>query len=377
VKYANHTSLLPDADLHVVSGSTSYAVVRKSAAEATDASLSVVVRKHVTVDIKPDGQLSEALAMLSRPMNKANVRMVSFEAGGPKYLASVSTIDKTDKTTLVDRLDPKFFTDGFNRVRGQTVVVTGVLDGDRLHVLPTGLVEDALTVTKLRDAAAASDVNLIILQQGSVRQPGGRNWLWQKIKVEGLDDAVAQPQFADFLNVLGEARGTMNVSTRQDSYGRTLLQAMPVTTSAGALRTTFGPWAGEVADELRGSIIIDSLTASLRDSEREQELDARIVPGIPSTLQFWAIFNLMAGLIACEVSWGWWKKLWPPEDRKQYSSRLGYHAARLARFAFYLLVFLPIVGGLAFMQLVLRYIWQTITAPLRWLQWLRGKFARA
>ncbi len=375
LKYGSHVKALPEGgDLHIVTDSGSLPL-RRVTGGADGPILLAEVRPNVIVDLQQTEQFREALAMLQRPLNKANLRMLSLEAGGPKQLPSVAMFDKADKTTLVDRLDPAAVTGALGNVRGQTVLVTGVVDGDALHVLPSGLASDALSISKLREAAAASDVNLIVLQQGSTRQPGGRNWLWQKVRVDGLDEAVKQTQFADFLNVLGESRGQMSVTATADGYGRTLLQAVPVTTNQGALRTTFGPWAGEVADELRGSIPVHALTAFLRDSDREKELDARFIPGIPSWIQIMAVFNFCLGLVSFGNSWPWWARIWPSEERSSYSSAFGYHAARVVRVIAYLFLFLPLAGGLAFLVLLGEQLWHTVTAPLRWWRWLRGKAA--
>jgi hypothetical protein len=374
LNYGTKVKSLPEsAELHIVSDSKSFLLLRKDGADGPE--LSAQVRPNVVVDLKQRDQFSEALAMLARPLNKANVRMLSLEADGPKRLSSVATFDKTDKTTLVDRLDPASLPAAMTQVRGQTVLVTGVVDGDALHVLSTGVATDALSITALRDAAAAADVNLIILQQASTRQPGGRNWLWQKVGVPGLDVAVKQTQFADFLNVLGETRGQMSVTTAVDGYGRTLLQAVPTTVNQGALQKTLGPWAGDVADELRGSIAIHALTGFLRDSNREKELDARFIPGIPSEIQIFALVSFVVGLISYEVSWTWWGRIWPTEDRSQYGNSLGYQAARGARLLGFLMLFLPLFGSFAFLKLVLIQLWHAITAPVRWWRWLRGKFA--
>jgi hypothetical protein len=79
-------------------------------------------------------------------------------------------------------------------------------------------------------------------------------------------------------------------------------------------------------------------------SDRARELEARIVPGIHSGVQFGYLALLAAGLIGLRFAGRWWHRVWPPEQRAEYASRLGYRAAVGVRFVGFLLIFLPLVG---------------------------------
>ncbi len=372
-KDAQALKALPaDADLHIVAGRDSYPLVRAS---ETTGLLKAQIRPNLTVALTSPESFAEAVYLLNRPLNKSNVRMLAMEPGGPKQLASVPAFDKTDKTTLVDRIDPPRLVEALGKVRGQTVLVTGRVEGDALHTVPSGLVSDVLSISKLRAAAEAADVNLVVLQSASTRQPGGRNWLWQKVEVAGLKDALKQPNYADFFDTLGSNHSPLSVTAAQDSYGRTLLQAVPRDVRGGGLTDLYGPWAGEVSDELKGNIAIHSVTAFVRDRDREQELDARFIPGVPSWIQILAICHLILGLVAHQVSWRWWGKIWPDEERGEYGSAVGYHSARTVRFLAFVFVFLPVAGGLSFMWYMLLSLWDALHAPARWTRAIRVWFS--
>ena len=364
-------SLPANAELNVVIGSDSYALVRGVEGAAA---LQARVRPNLLVDLTSQAAFEEAVFLLGRPLNKSNVRMLAIEPGGPKQLASVPMFNKAEKTTLVDRIDPASISSAFGKVRGQTVLITGRVEGDALHVVAAGGPGDALSIAKLRDAAEAADVNLVVLHQSSPRQPGARNWLWQQAEVEGLKDALAQTTYADFFNSLGTSRGALSVTATPDGYGRTLLQALPPANPSGSLTGDFVPWAGDVTGEWFGNIGVHAVSAFTRDRAREQELDARVIPGIPSTLQIVAFFNLIAGLIAYEVSWPWWNKIWPPENRAEYGRTLGYQAARGLRVLAYLLLFLPLIGCFAFAWFMLLKLWEAILAPVHIYRIVRGWF---
>ena len=367
-------SLPADAELHIVAGRDSYPLVR-SADAASSVPLKAQVRPHLSVDLTSQAAFEEAVFLLGRPLNKSNVRMLAMEPGGPKRLSSVPSFDKADKTTLIDHIDPTALGDAIGKVRGQTVIITGIVDGDALHVTSSGLVADALSISNLRGAAEAADVNLVILQSASTRQPGGRNWLWQKVEVAGLKDALNKTTYADFFDTLGSSRTSLSVTASQDGYGRTLLQVVPPPAGGGSVLGNYGPWAGDVADELAGRIAVHSVTAFVRDKSREDELDARFIPGIPSWIQILAFMNICLGFVAHQVAWGWWKKIWPPEERSEYGSAFGYHVARAVRFLAFLFIFLPLAGGLGFMWIMMLAFWDALHAPARWFRAVRSWFA--
>jgi hypothetical protein len=364
-------ALPADAELHIVTGRDSYPLVR--AGDSTGVS-KAQIRPNLTVDLTSPDSFREAVYLLSRPLNKANVRMLGMEPGGPKQLSSVPAFDKTDKTTLVDRIDPAAVLDALQKVRGQTVIITGRVEGDVLYTVPSGLVSDVLSISKLRAAAEAADINLVVLKSASTRQPGGRSWLWQKVEVAGLKDALKQPTTADFFETLASNHSPLSVTATPDGSCRTLLQVLPRRVPGRGISDLYGPWAGEVADELKGNIPIDSVTAFVRDGGREQELDARIIPGIPSWIQILAMCHLMLGLVAHQIAWRWWAKTWPPEERGEYGSTAGYHSARIVRFLAFVCLFLPIAGGFAFAWYMLLTAWDALHAPVRWARTLRGWF---
>jgi hypothetical protein len=124
-----------------------------------------------------------------------------------------------------------------------------------------------------------------------------------------------------------------------------------------------------------GHVAVKAAEVYARDETRERELDARIVPGVPSAIQYFYLGSLVAGLIAWQVSFAWWARLWPPEQRRDYAGRIGYAAARAARFLACVVLFLPAVGVPALLWLGLLQLWTMITWPFRALRWLWERLA--
>ena len=119
------------------------------------------------------------------------------------------------------------------------------------------------------------------------RQPGGRNWLWQKVQVKGLDQALGQPRMADFLNALAGPKARFLVSASPSGSMRTLLDIKPATNiPEGPLTRPIGDVFSEMVSDLTGRVV----TAG-RAGQRAQRRapagarPARSCPAIPSGLQ--------------------------------------------------------------------------------------------
>lgn len=138
---------------------------------------------------------------------------------------------------------------------------------------------------------------------------------------------------------------------------------------------TVGDWIGWESwiGEITGNIATQGIQVFARDAAHERELDARIVPGIPSAIQYVYLGSLVAGLLAWQVSFAWWRRSWPPEQRNEYARRIGYYAARCARLLAAVFVFLPLVGFPALLWLGVLQVWGMITAPFRAVRWLWGR----
>jgi hypothetical protein len=236
-----------------------------------------------------------------------------------------------------------------------------------------------LLIGDLKKAATEADVNLVVLEASDPLQPGGRNWFWQKVEVKGLDAALKRADFADFLDALGAHRRAMVVEAREGLSGRVSINVKPVNTGVSAvleqpMTDMLMSWTEQTFLEALGNVIASGLHADLRDKARQQELDRRIVPGIPSVLQFLYIAGLVLGIAGHAYVSQWWAWLWPKEERAEYSSALGYYAARTVRVVVMVLMFTPLVGIPAGLWVgltsLLGQVWFIITLPFRAVQWV-------
>jgi hypothetical protein len=369
---------LPKAtDLFLVIGDESYRILKR--AEGAGERLFAEVRPSLFLELAERARFEEALWQLMRPLDRAKVRVLALEPGGPSTITSTPRIDAATGRAVVDVIDPASLSAALGSIRGQTVLVTGRVDGQLLYVKPSSGPERSLLVRDLLQAAEDADVNLVVLQSASTpRQPGGRNWFWQKVDVKGLDDALQRPRVADFLNALAGSGRRFTVTASPSGGLRTSLEAYAAPDlPGGPMIKPMGDIFSELVADVAGHVVTNTVQANLRNAERQQELDQRIVPGIPSDVQFAYLGLLLLSLMGLPVVRAWWRRIWPPEQGAEYTSRSGYWAARLIRGAVFLFVFLPIAALPAVPVHMVSGLWHLMTTPVRWWRWLTRRHASA
>jgi hypothetical protein len=360
------------SELFVVAGKESYALLRQGdgAAERYYAR----VRGNVVVEMADRKAFNEAVWQLGRPLKSANVRVLALEPSGPPRLESTPRLDPATKRPQVDVIDPASLPAALGTVRGQTVLVTGRVAGRVLYVQPSSGAERSVLLPDLFRAAEEADVNLVVLHSATTpRQPGGRNWLWQKVQVKGLDQAMSHAHVADFLNALstGDARLLVSASV---AGRRTTLEARPVADLAtGSAPSPVGDLFTGIVTDITGRVVTTGLQANMRSAERQEELDQRLIPGIPSDFQFGYLALVILGLFGVPASRAWWRRVWPPEDASEYAGRRGYWAARAVRGSVFLLLFLPLTAPVAAPYSLLRQVYDVFMAPVRWWRRLTGR----
>lgn len=334
------------ASVRVVVGGESYAVLGRGKGAADP--LVIEMRPNVLVEAASADAVREALWQLDRPIENAKVRILALEAGGPSTLTPAPRKEPGSRRAMIDVIDPASLKPAMGSVRGQTLVVTGRVEAGVLYVLPANGGEHGLLVRDLFAAAAGADVNLVILQSSATpRQPGGRNWLWQRVEVKGLDEGLKRPRLADLVDAVGGDSTRFMVRIAHDDPRRTLLDLSP----ARGLPRSAGPAVSEIFLDaiggLTGRVVAMRLQASVRSAARQREIDKRILPFMPATAQLVYAALLLLGLAGMPVARRWWTRIWPHEDAAEYPSAAGYHAARLVRGAVFVTAFLPVAAPAA------------------------------
>lgn len=324
------------------------------------------VKPNVTLGLTERRSFDDAMAFLARPLNKSNIRTLAIEPGGAKYLPSTPKIDADSKLPLVDAINPDHAVRAFASMRGQTALVVGRIDGAKITFQPSSGTEITRNLDELVEAARANDVNLILLHADTPRQPGGRNWFWQTVEIGGFSNAVSKSTFADFLDVLGARTGAMHLTASADGPGRVQLSA--VAEAGGGAVEAVQSTLGELVGHVTGEIASQAISVHARDEERDSELDARLVPGVPTYIQVPYLVGLFAGLLCWAASRPLWQRIWPSRIRGAGEGVIVHALKRLPNEAAFFLVFLPIAGMPLFIFSMLYGLWEAILAPFRWVR---------
>lgn len=346
------------ATLYLVAGKESYPLITRTTSGGE--ALYAAVRPNLVVELRERSLFDEALSQLERPLSRSSIRTLALEPDGPATLSSYPRLDPNTKAALVDAVDPASIASAIASVRGQTVLVTGRVDGNLLYFQPASGAEQSVRLSDLMTAAADYDVNLVILHAASPRQPGGRNWLWQRISVGGLDDALKRATLGDFLDALGKAQGEFRVGVTRENSGRVAIRALPVNGESAAITGIVGDLWTNAVSSLTGNVVTSAVEVHARGEDRQRELDTRIVPGIPAWIQILYLMSFGAGVLGWPVASAWFARIWPPEQRGEYGNALGYRAAQLMRLLAYVVVFLPLVGVPALLMSFVHQFWSTL-----------------
>jgi hypothetical protein len=361
-------------DLFVVVGQQSYRVQRR--AEGTGERFFAEVSPNLVIEIGDRRLFEEAAWQLSRPLDAVRMRILALEPGGPSTLFARPRFHPASGRAQVDVIDPSSLAAAMGSVRGQTLLITGRIDGETLYVNPSSGPERGLPVKDLLEAARDTDVNFIVLQATPTpRQPGGRNWLWRSVEVQGVEAALRSARLADFLNALGSQHRRLLVSALPIG-DRTALELSPIADLPGSPPGKgVGDYFGSIVADIAGRVITTSVQANLRSSTRQQELDRRIIPGVSTDLQLAYLVLLIVGLLGVPVSRSWWQRMWPPEEASEYAGRAGYWAACTVRTLAFALVFLPATAIVAAPCNLAAQVRDAATAPVRLWRRLTGRGA--
>jgi hypothetical protein len=325
------------------------------------------VRPHLLLEATTPDAIREVLWQLDRKLDPATVRLLSLEPGGPRTLTAVPRREAKGTALVPDTIDPYGLVKALPVLRGQKVLVVGRIDKDLLWYQPRAGAEQSILLKDLREAAAASDIALVILDTRLARQPGERTWAYLKVGVPGFEEAMKGTTVADFYNALGSAQGRLVLRVLEQAAERTRIEAVPDKTAWGRLTQERGVGGilQDVVSGLTGNVTPASVQMELRSRERQLELDRRWLPGIPALFQFSYALLMAIGLAAWPMAWRWWSRIWPAEARTEYGSAAGHAAARAIRGLVFGLLFLPLVAVIAFPLQVVASIGQTLRLLVR------------
>jgi len=339
------TELPGHAELAVFIGGRSYRVIR---ADGTGKPARVIVGKALHLNLGEEGATREALRQLERPMVRSSVRMIALEPGGATRMPRAPVVESGARYAQPDVIDPMHLSEALGPLSGQIVLLSGRLQDDRLLYKPGSGPIGQMGLEALDATIQLADTNLIILDSSSARQPGTRNWLWQRVALSSAERALGGTTFGEFLYALAGEPDTLTIQTGALANGRIALtieptERAPVATVARLTHVVSETWSSLVS-ETAGGVSVRALRASMVAVARQDEVQRRLVPGVPFILQIGYLILFGLGLLSLPIINSWWQRLWPAELKFEYQSNVGFFWARLVRSGAFGLIFLPLAA---------------------------------
>lgn len=366
------------ARAHIVHGQKSYPVIGNPPFEAK--TLNVRLRAGVVARASSTRALREAIWQLEQPLRASEIRVLSLDPATSNRLQTVRNQASQDR---FESANPYDLAASMRALKRQTVILSGKIENKVLFFTPPGGKTQSVRLSDLQASAARDDVNLIVLDTDAARQPGVRNVLWQRTKIDGLEKALKSTTVGDFWSVLASGRTPLQLSV--GSGGKTFISisANPRPSLAGkipdddnSLLTSTERLLEDVVANVSGNVITSGIEASLRSEARQQELELRIVPFLPALPQIFYIMALIVGFAGLSTIKNWWRKLWPLRDRASFGSTLGWLGNRILRGIPFVFVFMPLVAYVAtpyqWVRGPIYWTWRIISAPFRWI-WSRTR----
>ena len=293
---------------------------------------------HLRLPVNSVGDIRDGLWQLQRPAAAGGVRFVSLDS---KLLDAMRTF------------------------KNQTLVLSGrIVDG---RLLGPGKKADGVSLQRLHQLAADNDIQLVILESDrpqAVLKMLARETHQARGGVGMLYDTVG-----DFFNRLVDPANPRPLELRSFRNGEQQMaiqwRAVPLAGAEDVAKLSV-----EMVQHLPLHLLLKSSTLLGPDEARRRELHDRIVPNVPSWIQFYLIYSAVLGVIALQTSWRLWKKMWALRVRREYPHLLLFLLLWPIHRLLFVVLFIPLFGGFSFFWLILSSIYRVFNfllfRPVRW-----------
>jgi hypothetical protein len=234
-------------------------------------------------------------------------------------------------------------------------------------LLGQGKTADGVSLQKLQQLASYHDIQLVLLE--SDRPQTVLKQVARNMQQAGRDGGILHDTIGDFFNRLADPANHSPIELRRH---RSAEQQMAIQWRAVEAegKEDAAKLSLDMVQHLPVHLLLKSTTLHGPDEARSRELDDRIVPHVPSWIQFYFIFSAILGVVALQTSWRLWKKMWAISPRREYRHLLFFLLLwPLHRLLFFVL-FIPMLGGFSFVWLILWSIYRMFNfllfRPVRW-----------
>jgi hypothetical protein len=321
-----------------------------------------ITYKNVQLRVTTMDELKDALWLLQRPPVSRTPRLLQIDETASKSLAS----NIPNSSLSVETISPDSLIESMHSFKYQTLILSGkVIDG---KLFGKSHNSQGVSLQKLQQEADNKDINLVILE--SDKPSLVLEKMSKAIKKANKNHILPYDTTGDFFNFLRDSSNSKPIILQSSQSG-----ARQVAIQWKATRNTQADSKAELSDEILSSIPLHLLLQSAKihfpDKQRSQELNERIIPGIPSWIQFYVIFSVILGFITPGTSWRLWKNIWSLQQRNEYQYLLVFLLLWILHRLFFLILFLPLLGGFSFIWFLMLTTYQVFNfilfRPSRWI----------
>jgi hypothetical protein len=356
---------LPDSfALRLAQGDTAIPLIRKTA--NGELKIYAEIRSGLVVEATDRFHFEEALWRLGRPLSRARVRVLSLDGAATGRLPVAAPKTAGQLVPSPETVAAFDLRRGLANLSGQTVVVTGRVDGKMLRFLDARGVEQSIVLDDVFAAAESNGVDLILLGSDTARQPGVRTWLMQETAVANLDAAMASATMGDLYASFGRGQGRLVLSVQEGRGGYVRLSARPA-------EAELPPRSGAVDEADTGTALLDAtlnlltsplgniqavqIEATAPKRELQEERDGRLIWFLPVWLQNLLLLSLVSGLLGWSTLSAWSKQIWA---RGRAGAARNWRGWLLETISFWL-VLMPVLG-------IPALAWALLAAPLQFIR---------
>lgn len=317
----------------------------------------MVKQQWVQMAVTDASELKNALWHLERPLISSQPNVLQLAKSSDTPLAEKAYGKPSTRGVGLSQL-----VDALDEMKRETVVLSASLrDGVIVHK------GESLPIYELLAKAEKNDINLVLLD--STEPTKSTKALMKRLNER---EPNAGWTTAQFFNQFADTKGpAFDLSVHASGNSQSLVQWQPKPVKTEIPKSTEDSFAEDLTTHLISHAVVRSIQIHHPDEERTSELDARIIPWLPSWIQMYLLVSGFLGLLVLTTTWRTWQRLWTIRKPQKAVSWLLIIVTWPLHKLLFLLLFLPFAGFFCFWYVVLTVFWRVvdflIVRPISWM----------
>lgn len=323
----------------------------------------------VVLTVKDVTQLKSALWHMQRQVINRKAHLISLASDLHQGLKKGTDLNGHSRESVGLAVLPE----AFSKLKRETIVLVAQTEKGLIRAIEDTGQSAELRISELTKAAEQYDINLIFIDsadtQRSLEEISG--------KLPASDSADPNSTINFYNQLIDPNQGTLNLSIHASGRSQSLVHSTYKSTTAPSPKQSdhsadIHQLQQEEALKFTTGLTIRGITYYHPDEARSEELENRIIPGIPSFVQYYAILSFILGCIALTTSWRFWNAIWKPARPVSISGWLLYALIWPLHKAAFLVLYLPFAGSFSFTWVTVSTLWAVfyvlVISPVLWVR---------